>query len=876
MKHLFILTLSIIISHTLAAQLLVDDNHTAAELVEQLVGAGLSVDPTSIELSCPQQAYGSFIGSETNLGLDEGIILTTGTIQNAIGPNTVGNLGDTSGGNVGDTELESISGVDMLDVCYLVFDFIPQGDTLTFSYVFGSEEYDDYVCSDFNDAFGFFIRGGTEYPSYNNLTILPGTTDMPVTINTVNGGTANYTSTPCVLDNTEFYVANSALPTTTIQYDGFTTVLSAGCAVTPCETYTFKIAIGDGFDTGYDSGVFLEGNSFSTNGVQVTASTTAPVDYETAVEGCVDGIFTFTFDEPVSEETVVHFEFQGTAQNGGPNADFDIPVDSLVVPVGDSTATLVLAAFDDGVDEGPESLSLILKNDGCAGAGDTIDFYILEGIVVSATPDNLVACPGDEIPLVASGAGLYTWEPADAVDNPFVHNPVANVQESTILTVTGQVGSCSAVATVEINIDDDYDPYIQPEYEVCEGGSVQLEVEGGSFFFWCVWDDVFDDWNCANLPDNLSCTDCPNPVFSDGYEEQLAVIVIDGIAGCRDTITTNIVLGNGEFLTSEITDTLICHGESLQINTSGGTDFQWSPAEGLSCTDCPNPLANPGSSTSYQLISQLGTCADTIEVQVNVAMPQIALGEDIVSCEDLITEIGVEAREGYSYQWSPDTGLQDSNAARTELEISAQNGRVDENYILKAVDSNGCATSDEIRVLVVGDPGLSINAPDSIVQGNIVSLSAAGLDENSTYQWSGGTGTLTAPGSASTSARPLVSTEYILTGTDENGCIFETTHFLTVILPPRFLVPSAFSPNGDSVNDVLMPLTYDVDQLISFQVFDRWGQLVYDNTGDLNQGWDGTLNGELLPMGVYVYFAEFKTNGSDEVYQVKGNSTLIR
>ena len=142
--------------------------------------------------------------------------------------------------------------------------FIPSGNSLEFSYVFASEEYNEYVCSQFNDVFGFFVNGG-EY-SNENIALIPGTDPpIPVSINNVNNGTvgSNGEAGNCSdlqLANSAFYVDNA--DGTNIEYDGYTTTLTAVIAVVPGTEYTIKLAIADAGDGALDSGVFLEGESF--------------------------------------------------------------------------------------------------------------------------------------------------------------------------------------------------------------------------------------------------------------------------------------------------------------------------------------------------------------------------------------------------------------------------------------------------------------------------------------------------------------------------------------------------------------------------------------------------------------------------------------
>lgn len=119
-----------------------------------------------------------------------------------------------------------------------------------FQFVFGSEEYPEYV-NQFNDVFGFFINGpGINGPHSNNsknIALIPGT-NTPVSINNVNEG-----------NNSEYFVVNDL---DFIQYDGFTTVFTAESEVQPMQTYHIKLAIGDGVDHFYDSGVLLQASSF--------------------------------------------------------------------------------------------------------------------------------------------------------------------------------------------------------------------------------------------------------------------------------------------------------------------------------------------------------------------------------------------------------------------------------------------------------------------------------------------------------------------------------------------------------------------------------------------------------------------------------------
>jgi len=283
------------------AQLVIDQTLTPQQLVQQiLVGSGVTVSNVTYTGNLGN-AIGSFENGETtNLGLSSGIVLSSGNvaqIPGIAGTQTNPNIITTGNGTLGDTDLNHLLPPPPLgqdpdttrDASTLEFDFIPQSDTLTFRYVFGSEEYPNFV-NQFNDIFAFFISGpnpnGTPYEK-ENIALIPGT-NLPVSIDNVNNGTSN--AGPCV--NCEYYINNWG--GLTIAFNGFTTVLTAEVVVIPCSTYHMKLSIADVNDGAYDSGVFLEANSFSATGLSInTEFTSSSTSYASFIEGCNDATLNF-------------------------------------------------------------------------------------------------------------------------------------------------------------------------------------------------------------------------------------------------------------------------------------------------------------------------------------------------------------------------------------------------------------------------------------------------------------------------------------------------------------------------------------------------------------------------------------------------------
>jgi len=192
-------------------------------------------------------------GDSVSLGINDGLVLSTGIAA------VVSNGNNLSGGNWSNTlsnaDLSAIIGLPTYDLAQLDFDFIATGDSMTFQFVFGSAEYPEFVGTNFNDIFGFFVSGpGIVGPYTNsavNIALVPGTNTV-VSINTINADT-----------NATLYNDNSTLAIPNLFCDGYTVPMFASIGnLVVGETYHIALAITDAFDSALDSWVFLGGNSF--------------------------------------------------------------------------------------------------------------------------------------------------------------------------------------------------------------------------------------------------------------------------------------------------------------------------------------------------------------------------------------------------------------------------------------------------------------------------------------------------------------------------------------------------------------------------------------------------------------------------------------
>ena len=356
MKPIIFLSLFyLIIAHSFA-QVVVNNNLTVENYIQNvLVGQGVSVSNIQFNggaANVVNEQVGEFTDASSSIGLPTGLILGSGNVTMASQPNTgTGSSLGGSGSPGSDSDLASITPNTIYDECVIEFDFVPVGDSISFSYVFASEEYPEYVCGSVNDAFGFFLSGTNPLGGmYNatNLALIPDPnnpniyTSTPVSINTVNPGVAGTSGTASNCSSIDpnwatynvFYAGNNT--STSYEYDGNTVVLTCKAAVICNETYHIKLAIGDGGDAAFDSGVFLEGGSFTSVGISVEAGiANGATDL---YEGC--NIAYFAFNRPdTTVDFTVHFEMGGTAVNG---FDYGQVPDSLTLGTGVFTDTLFI------------------------------------------------------------------------------------------------------------------------------------------------------------------------------------------------------------------------------------------------------------------------------------------------------------------------------------------------------------------------------------------------------------------------------------------------------------------------------------------------------------------------------------------------------
>lgn len=229
-----------------------------AALAQTLVGPGVAI--SNVTYVGDPIGAGSFTGGTASVGFDAGVTLASGDIADTVGPTNDSGSTETQIGSAGDTDLTALAGFPTGDAAVMEFDFtVPAGaTTIYFRYTFGSEEYNEFVNTAFNDAFGFFVNGV-------NCAVVPDPANpggtLPVSVNTINNGNPGGDPTAT---NPGLHRDNTAVPNPyPTELDGLTVPLTCMAPVDPSITNHMKLAIADASDLRLDSAVFIEAGSLT-------------------------------------------------------------------------------------------------------------------------------------------------------------------------------------------------------------------------------------------------------------------------------------------------------------------------------------------------------------------------------------------------------------------------------------------------------------------------------------------------------------------------------------------------------------------------------------------------------------------------------------
>ena len=607
------------------AQIYVQPDQAANALAKKLAGQGVTI--SNATLNCAGQASGFFNVVSSNIGLDSGVVLTTGlaaTTTSAYGVNGLsGYLASNDNSFPGDGALNVLAGQPTVDACDLEFDVIPNGDSIKFKYVFSSEEYKNAVCGPYNDAFAFFISG-PGIVAAENMALVPGT-NIPVTINSINNGVpgpvgviSNCTNMGAGSPFTSYYIDNSS--GTTLTHQGLTAVLEARHKVIPCSNYHLKIVIADAGDPLYDSGVFLEAGSLQTGTFNINAIAQVPEDASAAfcIKGCLSGRFRIMRSEVSNEPKTVKFVFGGTAVSG---VDYAAIADSLVIPMNEASADVAINGLATPV-LGTKTLQIFIRSPfSCSGTNSIVDsatLLIYDTLSVRIVSPDTVVCDGDNVPLRITGDDFlsYQWTPESGLNNADIMDPIATPDTNTTYVVSASLpGTLCPVKTASVGVHVKLSPHLELIEDTTICFNTQMQLVAGT-----MQSNLFYSYLWAG-PGGFTSS-IADPVISNVTSKTTGVytvVVRIDTNNCSASASTNITVNTPD-TPNVVTTQIFCLNKPADSLKGEGVNLRWyETTADTGSYFAPVPPTNEPGIYSYSVTQTIGNCESpktTVEVEV--------------------------------------------------------------------------------------------------------------------------------------------------------------------------------------------------------------------------------------------------------------------
>ncbi|MBL7742418.1 MAG: choice-of-anchor L domain-containing protein [Chitinophagaceae bacterium] len=750
------------------AQLQIFPNSSASALAQKIAGEGVFV--SNATLTGGQNAKGFFINrGNTQIGIDSGVVLTTGRAKTAGSFDGMDGDGFSSASSVdasnaanlpGDADLASTIGVALSnskDACILEFDFIPVGDTIKFNYVFSSEEYQPSFVCDFNDAFAFFISG-PGITGLKNIALIPGT-NTPVSIFNVNNVRDPFT-TLCP-NNTQYYVDNAS--NVFFTHDGHTTVLTAISEVQPCQTYHLKMVIMDVGDAMFDSGVFLEAGSLRSDPLKIDAHTPLnEFNLPYLAEGCVPGAIHVTRSRKKPYPQTLNLLITGTAINGVDVAPIAL---SHTIPANDSVVIIPVSAIADLVAEGHEMLKIYIGNS-CANVfSDSIEIEIRDIDILTITPaDSIRICRNSSVQLTAaSGYVNYTWTNASTLSVNGINNPLASPgSASTNYVCTATIGYCTARDSVLVKWKT---ITLQNKTDIpCKNGTTGTITVTGT------------GWQ-APVSYAINNNDFQADNTFTGLAAGTYWVKMKDISGCTDSIQVNLIQTFPDISISTIITEATCSitpDGNITVTANGGNGIYNYSSNGTSYQSGNTLIVPEGTYTVY--VKDGNGCIETLTpVMVSKINTIIIDAEpDLYICEGTSRILNATSNVT-DINWTPAIALSNTTSLTPTTTIT---GTI--KYFVTA-SFGTCTRTDSLVVNVWNAPAPDAGDDIPICFGITAQLNGSGGEE---YEWTSHSTFISGTNIKDPVVKPSATTIYYLHVKDIHGCRSLHPDEMQVIVTP--------------------------------------------------------------------------------------------
>ena len=676
----------------------------------------------------------------------QGIVMSSGfaeTLAKSNDCNSQNANGQTGGGS--DEDLADLTNVGINDACVIEFDFKPSGDSVKFNFLFGSEEYHEYVTS-YNDVFGFFLSGPGINGDYSNNSIniaeIPGT-HQPVSIYNINCG---YHAAGCnvTLDggpNCDLLVDNTNTSNngySQVALDAYTLPFVADNEVQSCQWYHIKLAIGDAGDNLYDSGVFLEKGSFDPGNVEEETEYTHPTVDSLLFESCNNhnAILYFKIGSLRNSDYKIPFRIDSTS-TATRDVDYSLftthPGDTIVIDAGKLMDSIIIKPYADNDIEGIEDIYLIFNSVMCGfGSPDTVNIKIAD---LPEMIDTTLTFPGyceDTLTLsfngMIGGAPPYIFDWYTLNKNTSTVEYIPSGDNSFFVPVVIHDTCSQQISDTAFVIVPDLVPDAGPVKSMCNVDSVQLEGSAPGAQDW-LWSSVPLDPSLSGKEDSLQ------PWVAPQTETMYLLNVSDNCSN-QAVDTTYVTLNDAVADAGE--DQGICFSDTAYLSCNVGTSYLWTatpPDPGLSGQENNRDIAVSPATTTVYTVKVENECGFSASDDVTVTvtpLPNADAGPDAAVCFGQSFQLN--ASGGTHYKWSSvpdDPSLYVNNQDTLPNPLVTPPTQENYRYYVQVWDQ--CSNSDSMVLQVDPVPSVAVDIDnDFLCFGESATLSANGDAE---YTW---------------------------------------------------------------------------------------------------------------------------------------------
>ena len=865
-------------------ELEIDPNYSADRLVREVFATDRCETIFNVRpIGNNPDGIGYFSAPDDVMGFKRGIIISSGRVQDAVGPNRRTDTGSELSGPTPDPDLDLASRGRVHDRSGLEFDFIPLTPEVTFRYVFASEEYCEFVGANFNDIFGFFISG----PGFNgkfangaiNAAVIPGT-NQAVAINNVN----YQTNKDFYLDNESAAVRGSSNcggePTEgprfqKIEYDGQTVILTASLKVIPCETYHIRIVVADVNDADLDSAVFLEAGSFDL-GASVSLESEDNNQQEDApiiaYEGCRPAVMRVVRgadSDPARDQTIPSRVAPGSQAEE--RVDFSAATGTVTIPAGQDFTEVPIQAFADDVVEGDEE-AFILLDAPCACFTDSVRIIIREPEpITAALNDPFLYCPSENGTLTANIQGgvppfTYRWSIGSNAAEPKFSGTLPDVLSLEVTDACGQSITSTAqtqpapppsLRFPDQDLSACWGDELTMRYDLegagpfnvyyrLDGGPTQVVSLSDSLPVWTVTRG--GTYNITRVEDQACSTDVSELAKVNFYKPVLDAAFRDPT--CDGSADGSITVSH--------------------LKTVAPYTYR------IDNQPVPNPQMNGLAAGSYtvRVTDALG-CEDSSTVELTSPEPLQPID---ITCGELRRVPFETSASGGIPPYSYSVG---GGAFEDDIWPSLVPGTF---YNLRIRDAAGCELTQPNFFFPQAAPR-AVSLPNFIPQqvGESIKIELfhrVPRNQIYSYRWEPAE-LFDCPTCAEPTLTAPFTQDIDLVIEDVFGCIDSITTYVAVDGRAPLFIPNAFSPNGDGSNDYISVFANGdlVDEVLSFRVFTRWGEEVYADTNfapnNAQRGWDGQFRGRPAHVGTYVWSVQIRLYNGD-IQEETGTVMLMR